>query len=339
MSNKKHKLTIFLGDVDESVAQLAAEFDASAWLLDHSNYKKFLISERDHDDVIYTSLGDLPKDLEIVYLLLRQADTVIYCPPAQWSDNKSVNFTDPGDSIQGLTEIMLSLLPSHIEIKNFSPGVADLRPLTDKRKDSGPQLWSVGCSITHGIGVDPQQRYGQLLADELSMPCSFLTHPGSAIEWAADQILRSDIRSNDLVIWGLTHPERFTYVHDNQLVHVNADTYVHRPQFYKIVDPLTLCSQNTIYQQYYAIQHVINYCEKIKAQLILVELLHGGHALSRVLKFYKNYVKIDYEYSFKNSHMQTQFIDLGTDNRHPGPQQHLHYKKNVLDKLKQLEII
>jgi hypothetical protein len=340
MQSKKVKLIVFLGDTDESAAKLATEFDPSARLIDHYNYKEFLTRTRDQDDVIYTSLGDLPKDLEVVYHILSQADTVVYCPPDHWSDHKTLNFTDPGASTHGLTEIMLSLLPPHIEIKNFAISMPDVVPLVDKRKNTGSQLWSVGCSITHGVGVNLSQRYGQLLAEELSMSCSFLTRSGSAIDWAADQILRSDIRANDIVVWGLTSPERLTYVYNNQLLAgVTAQSYQNYPEYKKIIDPSNLYSQNTIYQHFYAIQQVINYCQKIKAHLVLVELMSGNHAIQRALRSRNNYTPVGYNYSFENLAITAQFIDLGTDNEHPGPQQHKQYKNTILDKLKQLEII
>jgi hypothetical protein len=341
MQKKQHKLTIFLGDVEPYLADLATTFDPSAWLLDHSTYKKFLNSELNCNTTVYTSLGDLPDDLEIVHFLLTQADTIVYCPPVVWSDNKKVEFTDPGTSIQGLTEIMLCILPNSIKIENFKPVLPlDVIPLVDKRKCNKPQLWSVGCSITHGSGVDLQQRYGQLLADELDLQCSFLTRVGSAIDWAADQILRSDIREKDLVVWGLTNPERLTFVHNNQLLKgVNIRSYEQYPEYKKIVDPFNLYLQNTIYQHFYAIQQVINYCKKIKANLILVELLTGNHSIQRIFNGHANYVKVDYNYTFEDSCTNIQFIDIGTDKLHPGPEQHKKYKEIILKKLNQLEIL
>lgn len=340
MQNKKPKLTIFLGDVNESLAKIATVFDSSAQLLDHSNYKQFFVTTQNKDTVIYTSLGDLPKDLEVVYRILIQATRVIYCPPRRWSDARQIDVTDPGKSIQGLTEVMLSILPKSIQIDNYNPNVPDPITLCDQRKSMNPQLWSVGCSIAHGLGVLPGQRYGQLLSDELGMSCSFLTRPGSAIDWAADQILRSDIQEKDIVVWGVTAPNRLTYVYNDTLLKgITPRHYKDFPEYEKIISLENLYSQNTFYKHFYAIQQVTNYCSKIKAHLILVGLLAGGHAIQRIINTQKNYVNIDYHYDFKNSFIETKFIDVGTDNEHPGPKQHIQYKENILDKLKQLEII
>jgi hypothetical protein len=333
-------LTIFFGDVDESLAKNAKFFDSSAYLVDHSNYKEFLISSRDQDTVIFTSLGDLPKDLEIAYHILMQADNVVYCPPEQWSDNKLLDCADPGNSLQGLTEILLSLLPDSVKIDNYYPAMLDVNALVDQRKSTESQLWIAGCSIAHGVGVEKHQRYGQLVSDSLGMPCSFLTRPGSAIDWAADQILRSDIRENDIVICGITNPERLTYIHDDHLLSgVTSQSFKSFPEYSKIIDPAELSSQNTVYKHFYAIQQVINYCKKINAHLILVGLLTGNHSLQRALKSYQNYINIHYHYTFQNSSINTNFIDLGSDNNHPGPIQHQQYKQTILDKIKQLKII
>ena len=213
MKKTKYKRTIFIGDTDESVRICAQEYHSSAQLLNHSNYKEFIVLSLDQDSVVYTSLGDLPKDLNIVYNILCLADQIVYCPPTQWSDNRLLNFTDPGTCTNGLTEILLLLLPKSIQIVNLNPEIPDPMPLTDTRKCKETQLWIAGCSISHGVGVDLTERYGHLLSTELNMPCSFLTRPGSAIDWAADQLLRSDIRKNDLVVWGITNPERITYIH------------------------------------------------------------------------------------------------------------------------------
>lgn len=198
MKKSKYKLTIFIGDIDESVCLIAKSQDSSAYHLHHSNYQKFISSDLDKNTAVYTSLGDLPKNLEIIYNILSLADKIVYCPPATWSDNKKVNFSDPGDSTQGLTKILLNLLPKHIQILNLISDVFDPNPLVDTRKTDSNQIWVAGCSISHGMGVNHNERYGELIATKLNLPCSFLTRPGSAIDWATDQILRSDIREGDL---------------------------------------------------------------------------------------------------------------------------------------------
>lgn len=331
MQKLNHTLTIFVGDTDESLSVTAQLHDSSAILLDFTNYQKFINSILEKDTSVYTSLGDLPKDLKIVFDILNLADQIIYCPPQTWSDNKEIDFADPGNSIQGLTELLLQLLPDSIEIKNLNPKIQNPNPLVDTRKDERTQLWVAGCSVSHGVGVGDTLRYGQLLATELNLPCSFLTRPGSAIDWAADQILRSDIRENDLVVWGLTNPERLTYIHNNTLLNgINVGTYDSFPEYQKIVDQKNLFTQQTLYKHFYSIQQVINYCNKINAKLLLVGILLGQYSFLSFLKSQKNYVHISYPVTFDNYQILSYFVDLGKDLRHPGVKQHQQYKEAIL---------
>jgi hypothetical protein len=211
--------------------------------------------------------------------------------------------------------------------------------LVDDRKTDQFQLWIAGCSVSHGIGVQLQERYGQLLADKLNIASSFLTRAGSAIDWAADQILRSDIRKNDLVVWGLTSPERFSYIYNNKLLSITPADYPKFTQIKNIINPSDLYNQNTIYKHLYSIQQVINYCNKCQANLVLVGILPGCYSLLSFLQSQKNYVHIPYSLNFEGSVFSSQLLDIGTDNIHPGPKQHIQYQKLILDKLKELNYI
>lgn len=326
-----NKLTIFVGDIDESLSTVARRHDNSAWLLDHTNYKTITESVIKNTTTVYTSLGDLPSDLEIVYNILSKADVIFYCPPNQWSDHKSVDIVDPGSSIQGLTEILLCLLPSTVQLNNFVATYKDPNPLVDTRKTKSNQMWIAGCSISHGVGVEHNAKYGSLIAEHLNLPCSFLTRPGAAIDWAADQILRSDIRKNDLIIWGVTSPERLTYIHDDQLLKgVTINLYNNYPEYEKIISHKNLYSQQTIYKHFYALQQVINFCNKVNAKLFLVGILFGSYSFLSFLKSQKNYIHIPYNTIFKKSDISMSFIDTGNDNLHPGPKQHSQYKDIIL---------
>ena len=55
---------------------------------------------------------------------------------------------------------------------------------------------------------------------KLNLPVSTLAQGGTSIFWAADQILRSDIRKDDIVIFMLTSTHRFPYYTNSQLKHI-----------------------------------------------------------------------------------------------------------------------
>jgi hypothetical protein len=322
---------IFFGDVAEYLADLALAQDPHATLLDQSNYKQFLLDELAQTAVFYTALGDLPKDLEVVFQILCRADRVIYCPPECWSDGKTVDCIDPSSSIQGLSEIMLSLLPADIEIENFNPIMLDPMPLVDTRRGPERQIWIAGCSISHGVGVLESERYGELLAQNLAMPCSFLTRVAAALDWAAGQILRSDIRADDLVVWGMTSPERMTYMHDHRLlIGVTPRTFSNFEEYKDIVDPANLYCHDTLYKNYYSVLQVINYCDKINANLFLLSLLHGSHLIQRAFRQHHHYVHVPYQLTYENRILETKYLDIAPDGEHPGPAQHHQYFQAII---------
>lgn len=336
----KPRLTFFLGDIYADVGIKAKLHDPSAWLLHTDNLHQLEQLSQNSTNTVYTSLGDLPKDLATIYNILKQADVIFYTPPlTMWSDKKTLDIKDPTASIHGLTEVLLLLLPKSVKViglEPHTPGQIDPIKLVDVRKTNNKQMWSVGCSITHGVGVKKHERYGSLLAEELKLSCSFLSKPGSSIGWAADQILRSDIRSGDLVVWGITGWPRITYVHEHQLLKgITITSYETYPEYQKIVSMDTLWSDQTFYHHFYSIQQVINYCKKINATLLLIGLMNDNFSLLGYLKSQTNFVQIHYNIEYKDSCLSETYIDIGADNLHPGSKQHLEYKNTILNFIKE----
>lgn len=320
-----YRFTIFFGDTDDTVSVAAQKFNPGAFLVSTDNFEQVSNTDLTHDVVAYTALGDLPKDLSVVCHFLEQADEIVYCPPKIWSDQATIDLLSPTESVQGLTENILLLLKNQVLIHGIEQALfyPNAIPLTDYRKTVQPQMWSVGCSITHGIGVDNSIRYGQQVADELDLECSFLTRSGSSITWAADQILRSDVKSNDIVVWGITNNERISYVHLGKLLPGVTTNNT------SIVPMETLLSENTFYQNIYSIEQVINFCDKCQARLLMIGLLPSYNIL-RYLSTKSNFFNFPYTFNFLNSSMRRSFVDVGTDNEHPGTLQHSLYKNFVL---------
>lgn len=206
-----------------------------------------------------------------------------------------------------------------IERKNF---IGRVLSLADLRKTDNPQIWIAGCSISHGIGVTNEQRFGQLVANELNLEASFLTQPGSSIEWAADQILRSDIRRKDIVVWGLTHLNRFPVILDYKVENVgpwNLDE--HRSKF-RTVEGFN--EENMIYKALTRTAEVVNFCNKVKARLVLGGLVPAEHKELYYVSNSPHYVTLP-----------DTFVDHGSDKLHPGPKQHREYADIIINKLRE----
>lgn len=322
---------IYFGDNDTTIANRAKMHDSNAYLIDCNNYKNFYLS-RPQNCVCYTSLSDLPKDLSVVVSILSTADTIIYSPPETWSDQKKISLNNITNCIQGLTETILLHLSNFKKVINIDLCIEQKynNILADERKTDSKQLWIAGCSVSHGVGVDLHERYGSLLSQELNLPCSFLTFSGSSIQWAANQILKSDLRSGDILCWGITNFSRIPFYYQNKLQHILAVYYELNKNFNKIFPIELLTNENTLFQNLESIRAVTNFCEKLKIQLIMFNALTDNQ-LNRVLRKEKYYYQFPYSLNknFKTYEPYGLFVfdDLGNDNHHPGPITHQKYYK------------
>lgn len=316
---KADKIHIFVGDCDDGLALASRSFDPNAFLIDHRAYYKIINSDFNHGFVAYTSLADLPKITETdspLWTLLQLADHITYHPPAVWSDHSTVF---DHWSAQRMTEFLLSEIQrqkNNVEGLNLDHYVStEWLPVVADRLCHGRQLWVTGCSISHGMGVMPDQRYGHLLSHHLQRPVSFLTQSGSSISWAADQLLRADIRAGDIVVWGITSEYRHTNL-------ING-IIKHQPFWNREVSDSR--SERDLEKFFYlgliAVHQVRNHLDKIGARLVLLPLLCSENIKLRLLHC-AEYCAVPYAENF---------IDLGTDHKHPGAQQHMAYADLVME--------
>lgn len=314
-------ITVFVGDSDQSIADRAKKHSADAFLVDYLNFEEFLKTDYKQNITIYTAHSDLPKitkDRAVLYEILNKADVIYYSPPSTWSDSSRDFFSET--SQQSLTLFFLSLINSKKNnVINF-----DLSKYTnnsyiflESRRDIQSELlWSAGCSVTFGIGVNKHQKYCNLISNQIKRPLIDLSRPGSSIEYAADQLLRSDIRKNDVVIWGLTEETRYTVWDQTLKKPWPGERDVHN------------LNETRIYKSLISVHQVVNFCSKIDAKLILLPIICSENfclLLSELEEFYQ----LPY---------QTKFIDCGSDNLHPGPNQHKIYADFCLNILQQNNI-
>lgn len=327
-------INLYIGGNDSELADLARAANPQALLIDHSNCVEFLNNPPVDDVTVYTSLADLPKVCEnnnVVYALLDLADNIYYCPPKMWTYSK----------MKDLTELILqefSLAKNNVYNLNLSTHTELYTKLVDGRKTPNQQLWISGCSISHGVGVTQEQRYGQLIANSLGLPVSFLTEGGSSISWAVDQLVRSDICANDIVILGLTGEFRFPYWTTNNTVwHIGANNKNQHNRLpftnlsTNIIDRL-ITDDNCFYQSVIRIHQLVNFCNKVDAKLLILGLL-SSVKLALQLNNLQNFI------NYKNFKSPMCYVDLGSDHSHPGPLQHQLYADFCQAALKKLNYI
>jgi len=309
-------ITLLVGNNDIHLSNAAKKYNAAAQLITNKNINDVI------DGCFYVSLSDVSVD-EFIDLMI-SADQIIYLPSNNWSD-----VVNGKSRMQDWTERCCLIFRSKVINKSSLPqqtDFSDMLALADIRKTDKKQFWSVGCSISHGAGVPNSNRYGQLIADELKLEASFLTCKGSSIVWAADQILRSDIHEDDIVVWGLTSFNRLRFYVNDKLKHITANSYKQNSDLNKIVPIDRLDDQDLIYQNVTSIWQVVNFCAKIKAKLyiagILVSLDHIPY-----MSDLPNCIQLRSKYLLSHG---DSFLDLGSDNMHPGPLTHKWYSEEIL---------
>ena len=314
--------TLLIGDVGVYLSLQAKKIDKNALLLTDKNYKKI----QNTHGVFYTSLADISVVDHFCETLLC-ADKVVFCPPpGSWSDqdvvakSKDKRFTIETETKEHLYQlawikkITIENLP--INLPNFHTK-CQITP----RISNQPQIWNIGCSITAGTGIEPQQRYGELVAKQLNMPVSILAHEGSSVAWAADQILLADVLPGDIILWGLTSLNRYSYIlHNDRFYHVNHKSYKHYPLLRHIVSIDWLESNDNLYHSLNSISIVKNFATKTNGKLILLGLMDQD--------FYEKYIE------FEKTGPRQDWVDLGYDNRHPGPKQHEIFAQIALDAIR-----
>lgn len=320
-------ITIVVGDVTEYLQSKAHQIDKSAQLLTYCSGQTL------EPGTYYTSLGDFPGYRTFIDVL-DQADVIVYEPPVQWSDQDRKQFS----YMKHWTEQCLFYFHSRKPVVGYSieevDNLIEILKLEDTRKSDDSQLWVVGGSNTKGVGVREDQRYGQIIADHMGLPVTFLARVQASIEWTADQILRSDIRTGDTVVWGLTPVTRFPFYDGSSVLHVSLSHYTQNPKFVDLVDIDQLSNLNTLlYRPITSINQVQNFCQKLGVNLIIAGLDPKCEYLPYVAKF-KNYIHLSDRFGLET---HDEFIDFGWDNVHAGVKTHKWYADQILLKMSLLD--
>jgi hypothetical protein len=322
-------ITIFVGDVGEYLSFQAKAFSPDATLIDFSNCSNL------KSGTYYTSLGDL-SDVPTFIQVINCADVLIYSPPDKWSDSGKKNKN--GFNMQIITEFYLLYYKSRKSVTGIDhlvdPVTDIILELQSLRVSDNPQLWVAGCSSTYGQGLtNINDRYGQIVSDKLSMPATFLARMGTSIPWSADQILRSDIRTGDTVLWGLTTWNRLAFFQENaqQLTHVNVSYYERNPAFDKILSIDRICERSNLqYNCVTSVYQVVNMCRKLGVNLILCGILTDWDDI----KHYAGIPEFIQFYGVHGLNKNELYHDVADDRMHPGIESHKWIANEIIKRIK-----
>ena len=192
------------------------------------------------------------------------------------------------------------------------------------RKDLDPVLWTAGCSWTSAFGVEDQERWGHLVANKLNVNEVNLAKPGASIWDASDQILRSDLQKDDIVVWGLTNLGRVEAVVENKLRSYPIRGAEEFDFFDYKIDHFSSNTQYLVALR--QIHQVINFCNKVEAKLYIINFLDPAW-LPLAMKTHPRF--LDLQHPLKDQQDDWKLIDYASDNHHPGPKQHQEYAEKI----------
>lgn len=306
-------MILFVGSNTLALRNAAIQHNSSAQIIFHND-----IINISNIDVGYVTICD-HKLSDFIYII-SCADEIYYID-ADW---------DSADA-KLITELHLRLASHKIIVHNISKIATlpdQMLALADNRKGITPQLWAAGCSFTYGSFVDTNERWGALIGEQLNLPVSFLAQPAASVQWAADQILRSDIQKDDIVIWGITGASRFPYYSNNSISHVCQSYYDNNKSFNSLINERVLVSDHMTYCSITAIEQVILHSQHIGYQLILMQFPLNIESHELIMLDYLSQFEF-FVHVYNSS--EDKFIDYGIDNSHPGPQQHAYYANAIIN--------
>ena len=285
-------------------------------LLDRKNLEFYQSSPTRYD--LRTSLSDLALKLEEMESFINSVEEIYLIDMSLESISSLDNSYNNCNLIRLVTEIKSQtyMFDKNLYKSHHIP------------RANNKTLYIAGCSVSHGSGIKDHERYGEILAEKLGLPCIFLAMPGSSIAWQSDRILQADIRSNDIVVWGLTNFARVNIADTTDWRGYPISSYttsLDKSQRYfnlDYFDSWTL-SMSCIKQ----ILQVENVCQKIGVNLYLANLLETTVA-PLLFGRQSNYVNCLEKWKL-NHDGKFDYIDLGNDNIHPGPKQHRVYADKI----------
>lgn len=311
------KKILYLGDGSLKFANQVQLLDKSAFLVNNKNIIKFKLGEKSG----YSSLADLSDigNTPEFTNLLDSADQIYFIESPSVS-NVNVYNLDPSNLIEIYLENYNYSTNKVVGLKNFC--LRKFKEFNELKIDRISNIWIVGCSVTYGIGISKNDRYGSIIEKELGVTAQYIAVPGCSNMWIADQILEADIRENDIIFWGLTNAQRTYFRTKDNVLHLSVGNNINSIKLKEIFDIDRLNDYNILYQNINSIIKVMKYANNIGAKLFMQQVIPNP-ILSPFLNGLENY-------SPSLGHYQP-YIDLGFDDMHPGPKQHKIFAKNFID--------
>lgn len=255
----------------------------------------------------HTSLGDL--DINELLSIIHKFSSIEFVKN---------NFID-GEDITKDTLNFLSFVNTKLHVKNFPHNnilsFAD-HPDIKERLDTCT-LWVYGCSHSHGTGLrNSSESYGSHLANYLKLPLKLITKPGSSTHWSLRQLVNSNLKQDDIVIWQITSPYRLSYFNEKHVQEIVLSNSNNR----NLIETYT--NEQCFFLQLSYLNIGVRYLRSIGVKFIVVSVD------SRDMEFNFGYSQ------YPEFYCATDFaVDKGTDNLHFGPLSHKNLALSLLNRI------
>ena len=183
-------------------------------------------------------------------------------------------------------------------------------------------LWIFGCSHSYGTGLDsPKKTYGALLSEYLNKPLKLIANPGSSLHWSLRHIVNAQIKSQDLVVWQITHPERLSYFNGKHVEEILLARTTNRH----------LLEVYNDFQSYFMHLSMVNigaqYLRQLGAKFILMSIDPYNYQMQQEYsKFPENFFPIGFD------------VDRGNDGLHFGPSSHKNIAFSLLNRIQSTNV-
>lgn len=183
-------------------------------------------------------------------------------------------------------------------------------------------LWVYGCSHSHGTGLNHNSKpYGNHLAEGLNLPLKLITKPGSSTHWSLRQLINSNLKKDDIVVWQITSPYRLSFFngkHVQEIVLANCNNRT-------LIETYT--NEQCFFLQLSYVNIGVQYLRSIGVKFIVLCVD------SRDMEFNYRYSK------YPEFYCATNFaVDRGSDNLHFGPLSHKNLANTLLNRVQLLDV-
>lgn len=228
-------------------------------------------------------------------------------------------------------------------IKQYNSKYGNICNLQDIKVD--PYHWNVdtpsltaddavffGCSFTKGVGISiEEQKWTNLVSQHFGKNCVNLGRSGSSNQYSFDLISNVELTPGQIVIWQLTHLDRFVYCdEDFQLQHIilaESNHSKHR----SMIDMFT--RQQMMYELRSKVNMVVKTCRAAKAKFVFWPIDYkelSTFSFTDLLYFYH---LPEFIPAYK---LQDYMVDAGADKIHPGPKSNKIIAQTVIEHLEAL---